>query len=290
MKKKLTILLLIFLSAVVNTCFALDYSSMCTAKPFKKSFSGILSSTAGVNFLTKKTMESAIERALKKEINSKFDVKIQNFYGVSLLGGNFGNVNVKSDNIFYNGFYFSSFNAQTVCPYNSVDVSNDSVVFRENMILKYTTVMSEDDLQKSINTDEYKEVMAKINGDNVLSKIINIKEPKIKIKEDNIYFEYEVSPAAKIGSFTKNFIKPLKVSMKAKLEVVDGVIQLSDIEVNDSKLSKYMPIEQALKAVNPLSFSFKADDNNGKLKIDDVKIENSQVKIVGYLIIPKNKA
>ena len=89
------------------------------------------------SIVRRKTMESAIERALKKEINSKFDVKIQNFYGVSLLGGNFGNVNVKSDNIFYNGFYFSSFNAQTVCPYNSVDVSNDSVVFRENMILKY---------------------------------------------------------------------------------------------------------------------------------------------------------
>lgn len=286
--KKIIFLFALLLS--VN-CFAKDYSALCSTVKPDKNFSGTLSSLSGINFTTKKIVQSQIEKALKKETNSKFDVEIENFFGVSLLSGNFGKVSAKSSNLVYDGFYFSNFTAETICPYNSVSFDDDNVKFNENMVLKYVSEISQDDIEKTINSTEYKKFIDKINSDNVLSALINIKEPVIKIMEDDILFEYEIVPLPNVGlnQFANNFVKPIKVSMNANLSVVDGKIQLSDFKFNDSKFDKYKGLLNLMNSYDILSFNVNpTKDTKGKMEIDNIKVENSKIKITGYLVIPKD--
>lgn len=289
MKKILFLSITLILS--INSTLAKDYSQFCSTNSANKTFLGNIASISGYNSISRNIIENQIAKALKKETNSKFDVKIDSFLGTNVKNGEFKSLKANSDNIFYNGIYMSDVNIETICPYNKVDYRNKTLTFDENLALKYSASITQDDLDKLLKESSYQKIIDKMNSDSTISSLIQIKNSNIKIKDDKLEIIYNILPLAKldtIGIF-KNKIKPIKIAIGANLKVEDGNIELCDFDFNNVK-AKYNNLIPIINMLNPLSFEMDFDKNiKGEMDVENVKIANSKIQLEGTVLIPKTK-
>lgn len=289
MKKILFLSITLILS--INSTLAKDYSQFCSTNSANKTFLGNIASISGYNSISRNIIENQIANALKKETNSKFDVKIDSFLGTNVKNGEFKSLKANSDNIFYNGIYMSDVNIETICPYNKVDYRNKTLTFDENLALKYSASITQDDLDKLLKESSYQKIIDKMNSDSTISSLIQIKNSNIKIKDDKLEIIYNILPLAKldtIGIF-KNKIKPIKIAIGANLKVEDGNIELCDFDFNNVK-AKYNNLIPIINMLNPLSFEMDFDKNiKGEMDVENVKIANSKIQLEGTVLIPKTK-
>lgn len=289
MKKILFLSITLILS--INSTLAKDYSQFCSTNSANKTFLGNIASISGYNSISRNIIENQIAKALKKETNSKFDVKIDSFLGTNVKNGEFKSLKANSDNIFYNGIYMSDVNIETICPYNKVDYKNKTLTFDENLALKYSASITQDDLDKLLKESSYQKIIDKMNSDSTISSLIQIKNSNIKIKDDKLEIIYNILPLAKldtIGIF-KNRIKPIKIAIGANLKVEDGNIELCDFDFNNVK-AKYNNLIPIINMLNPLSFEMDFDKNiKGEMDVENVKIANSKIQLEGTVLIPKTK-
>lgn len=270
-----------------------NYENMCSQIKPKKNFSGTLSSLTGINAVSRNAIEGQIEKAIKKETNSKFNVKINNFWGINPVSGKFASLSAMGKDFEYKNFFFTSLKAQTLCPYNDISYKNNDIQFNENMILKYTAEIDEKDLSKTVSKIQDKIMKDIIEKDKLASSFIEIKNTNAKIKNDKINIEFEIVPFSKfnLGDITKKAIKPAKISFTTGLKAQDGKISFANFE---SKPSKKMQMAEKfvdfLNSLNVLSYNVNADKNSkGELRVEDVKIKNSKIQLSGYFIIPKEE-
>ena len=289
MKKILFLSIALILS--FNSSYAKDYSEFCSTNSANKTFLGNIASISGYNLISRNIIEGQIAKALKKETNSKFDVKIDSFFGTNVNNGEFKSLKANSDNIFYNGIYMSDVNIETICDYNKVDYKNKTLAFDENLALKYSASITQDDLDKLLKESSYQKTLDKMNSDSTISSLIQIKNSNIKIKDDKLEITYNILPLAKLDAISifKNKIKPIKITIGANLKIEDGNIELCDLDFNNVK-AKYNNLIPVINMLNPLSFDVDIDKiTKGELDIENVKIANSKILIEGSLLIPKTK-
>ena len=205
---------------------------------------------------------------------------------MNILDGKFKHLKVKSDKFSYNGLYFSDLNIETKCKYNHISFLDETLKFEEDMILKYSLNITQDDLSKIANSKEYKKIIEKMNSDKTVSSLIQIQNSNFEIRKNKIYIKYSIIPSSKhdvIAIITKN-IKPLKISIGADLRVVDGKIELCNL-----KSSKYSNLAPIINRLNPLSYNLDIDKNNkGELKVKHVEIKDDKINIQGLILIPKS--
>ena len=286
MKKIILVLTIIFIS--INPLFAKDFLQYCPINNAQKTFSGNIASLLGVNFLSRNIIEHEISKNLKKQTNSNFKVSVDNFYGINVLGGEFKSLKANSKNFNYNGLYTSNLNIETLCPYNSVLFKDNELFFKENMVLKYSTDITQNDLDKTFESKEYKSVIDKMNNDKILSSILKIQNSKAEIKDDKLVFKYEVMPASHLNYLLPFTLKPAKIAFSTNLKANNGKLELCDFELNSKKYysSYFLPI---INLLNPLDYGFSLDKNNrGENEIQTVKIADSKIKIDGMILIKKN--
>ena len=243
--------LILFILLITTSCFALDYSYFCSDNIPSKTASGVLMSGSGANFVARKIAQMEIEKALKKETDSKFSVKINSFWGTNIAHGEFNKFVAKSKNYYHNNLSAERLTVETLCPYNKVSYLNNKLNFDSNMVLKYDAEINEANLSQ----------MAKQN---------------IKIIDDKIGFDYKISA----------FGIKAKLNLKAGLTVNDNKIELCDIQFNNKSISasKYAYLLENL-------MNFKIDlnkDTKADVKVDSVKIKDSKVYLSGFVLIPQN--
>ena len=286
---------IIFLSIALilglNMSYAKDYSGFCSANSADKTLFGGIASFSGYNLINRNIAEGQIAKALKKETGSKFDVKIDSFFGTNVRNGEFKSLKAKSDNIFYNGIYMSDVNIETICPYNKVVYKDKTLFFDENLALRYSASITQEDLDKLLKESSFQKTLDKMNADEAISSLIQIKNSNIKIKDDKLEITYSVLPLAKLESISifKNRIKPIKITIGANLKVEDGNIELCDLDFNNVK-AKYNNLIPVINMLDPLSFAVNIDKKiKGEIDVDSVKIANSKIEIKGTVLLPKNK-
>ncbi len=287
---KKTILTLIIIFALVNPLFAKDFLQYCSTNNPQKTFSGNISSLLGVNFLSRNIIEHEISKNLKKETNSNFKVNVENFYGVNILKGEFKSLKATSKDFNYKGFYTSNLDIETLCPYNSITFNDNKLFFKENMVLKYSTDITQNDLNKTFESPEYKKIIDKMNNDIVISSILKIKNSKAEIKNNKLIFKYEIIPTINnsLNFLTPFTLKPVKLTFSTNLKANNGNLELCDFELNSKKYSNnyFLPI---INLLNPLKYSVSIDNNNkGENEIQTVKISDSKITIDGIILIKKN--
>ena len=285
MKRIISILLFLFAIQTVN---AQDYTQYCSTKIPNKTFSGMLASTSGFNLLSRNIIESEISNRLKKELNSKFDVKINNFYGTNILNGSFKDLSATTDKINYGGFYLSNINAKTLCNYNQVEYKDKKLTFKENMVLKYASTITQEDLNNTINSTEYKKIIEKMNKDEYISSVFKIEPSKLEISDNGISMQYSIYPLPKINSsIVKNFLQPIKININGNLKAKDGQLELCDLTLN-SKKANYIP-PSLINLLNPLNYNIDVQKGKkGKLDIDNITIKDKKIQIDGYIVILKD--
>lgn len=157
--KKIFVLFLLILSYCAR---ANEYSYFCSQNFPKKNFSGFISSATGVNLLSRNVIEHIIEKTIKRETNAKFKVKINNFYSINLLNGEFASLYVKAKKYEHDGIYLSNINVNTLCGYNHVLFEEEKLYFIENIVLKLNAEFTSEQLKKTIVSGKLNKKLAKL--------------------------------------------------------------------------------------------------------------------------------
>ena len=282
------IIFLMILAFVVQNANAKDYTQYCSTKTPNKTFTGILASASGLNLLSRNVIENEISGRLKKELNSKFDVKINNFYGTNILNGSFRDLSATTKQINYGGFYLSDIKAKTLCEYNQIEYKDKKIIFKDNMVLKYASTITQEDLNNTINSTEYKKIIEKMNKDEYISSIFKIEPSKLEISDNGISMQYSILPLPKLNSsIIKNFLQPIKVNISGNLKAKDGQIELCDLTLNSKKANLLPP--SVINLLTPLNYNINVQkDKNGKLDIDNITIKDKKIQIEGHIVILKD--
>jgi len=245
MKRLFLVLLLI-----LNPCLGFDYSFYCSDIKPSKTASGIIMSTSGANFLTRKIVQKEIAKALKKETGSDFKVHFNSFWGTNIAKGEFSGLKAVSKNYSDKKLKAQNLEITTICPYNKIGYKNDKLIFDTNIILNFVAEVNEANLSEML-------------------------KQKVQIIDDKIVVNCKASAFG------------IKMSMKIKagLKVVNNRIQLCNIEIKNKTIdtSKYLSALNLTNFSIDLNKALKAD-----VKIEDIKIYNSKVYLSGFVIVPKS--
>ncbi len=287
MKKISRILFLLIIAAGMMPAFAQENycdTSMC---PAEVSVSGPISSTlskiSGMNFLVSKTLESQIKKQMDKALTGDFKVELEPFGAKSMLEGKFKSFSAHSDYAYYDGFYFSNVNAQSLCGYNHFIYKDGQVYTNENFLMSFSIDVTPSDLQKMVSTPEYMKLMNSLNVSVAGLSVFKIFDPKVEIKDNRLVFSMKVVSALTLGS-------PKMIYTSMGLDIQDGKLIFTDVQTSpnlaNANLNVLLPL---INKLNP--FVFKANLlNNSKsfIKLKDVNFVDNKIVIKGLVIVPKN--
>ena len=223
-------LILIFCFFIIQlNAYSLNAESYCPQPPYNLSSDTIsaVAKYSGVNFVTKQITEKLISKVLREELNTSFDVNLVPFSNNSLLNGKFQSLSVLGNNATKKGLYFSTISAQTLCGYNQIKYQDNELYLLENSVIKFSARMTENDLNKILNANEYTSFLKnfKLKANNyIFAEISNI---QAKIQNDKLIFKIDTLLPSIFG------ITPQTFDITTGLNVENGKINLSNIKTKN---------------------------------------------------------
>jgi len=283
MKKILLIMVLLLSSSGV---YAACENVKCV-EPYdlSSSTSQFFSTLTGQKFLSEKIGERIIKKTVKKNIISgdiKTDVK--SFSAKDLKAGRFKSVEISGKNVNVQGVHISSFDAKTLCDFNYItENSNGDVVVKEDMPLSVSVVMTEDDINNTMNSTDYKRFIDNINNVGGNFNILNIESTSVKIKDNKMHY---------VMKYSIPFVRKTKeIKLSSDLRVENGQIKLANTTLDNNTFSIDMDkFSKILNYINPLDFSAKIVENkDAKLNIENININENKINISGKITVLKDK-
>lgn len=283
MKKLLAIFTVLLL---ISQAAQADEKQLCKKPPYPagNAFSRFVSNATGTNFLLSKAVELEVQKALKKELGSNFNVELYPFGGKTLIDGKFRKFSAYSKNISTQGVNISDFYLETLCDYNQIAYKGSKVSFAENMVLKYQGKITQDNLRKTLFSNEYLNAVSNLDVSVGSFSLVKVSNADVALKNNKAVFSYDITMPA---GFAKT---PYHVSFSSDLKVENGGIALSNINfgnpVTNTAMRAFVPI---INKLNPFDYQFDILGNkNGQLKVKNVKILDNTIVFDGVVVIPKN--
>lgn len=281
------IILCMLLLLVAQSVQAQDCSTLKCPAPYDltSGFSRRMSKVTGQRFLSEKIGESLTKKAIKKNITSG-DIKVNlDAYSVrDLKAGRFKSLEVKGKNIDIQGIYVSSFNAKTLCNFNYI--ANDkkgNYIVKEDIPASFNAEITEDDLNKTMSSTDYKRMIDDINSIGGSLNIFQITSTSIKLKNGKMYY---------VMKYSMPFVRKTKeLVISADLKVENGQIVLDNTSfLNNNMALDVDKLSKLINYINPLDFSAKILENKeAKFSVENVKISDGKINIDGNMVILKDK-
>ncbi len=240
----------------------------------------LLNKVTGMNFISKKITETAIEKEINDELNSKVKADIVLYTIKRLKNGEFKGLTIQGEKIKYKALSLTDFKAETICQYNKVVYKNNRIYFPIEIPFNYKAKITNNDIQNILTSEEFKKEIqqkpVKING----IKLFTIGAPSVEIKNGYIYFRIPL----------KTMFAKLSISFRADLEVENNKIVLKNITfgsksniIDDSMLSVLTD------TVNPITYTMEEFNSKFcKIHITKAKIIDDKIETEGIFIINKN--
>lgn len=258
--------------------------NMCPQVPkVSGAISSTLSKITGMNLVLSSILEGQVKKQMDKALSANFKVDIKPFGAKSLLDGKFQKITAQAPSASVEGIYLSNIKAESVCGYNHFVYKDGNVFTAENFLMSFDAEVSSNDVQKLLQTPEYKKVVDSLNvkvGNIYVTKVF---DTKAEIKNNRLSYSFRFSSPLTLGQ-----AKLISTSMG--LEVVDGKLTFTDIQTNssiaNSSLNAILPIVNKL---NPFAIKTAILNNTeSSINIKDIKFENNKILIKGLVIVPKN--
>ena len=280
-------LFLIIALLVTSGCSYAACDDLNCVEPYDLSPSIIrfFSTLTGQKFLNEKFGEKLIKKTIKNNIISgKINTDIKSFSAKDLKEGKFKYAKITGKDINIQGIHISSFEAETLCEFNYISESeNGDFIVKEDMPLKINLVISEEDINNTMTSTDYKRMIDNINNFGGNFNVLNIESTTVKIKDNKMYY---------VMKYSLPFVRKSKeIMLSADLKVKNGEVQIANTKLENSGLSMDVDrFSRVLNYINPLDFSSKILENkDAKCKIENVDISDDKVIISGRVTILKDK-
>lgn len=283
--KKLALVLIFMIFCEAPSFAVCDYSNLCPphASGLSSKMGQSISKNLGATFLSEKVAESKIKEDLKKATNQNFDVSVKSYSFQDFIHGRFKSIIISGKNINIEGAYLTSLELKTLCDFNHVQLNKSPIRFKENMIVGFSTVISDQDLMKTMKSNGYLDKLNCVNVEGCGITFFKLSGADVQIKNNKLYFTIRVTSQLLLA-------KPLDIVMATDLKVEDGRIVFT--KVNLGSLPKGIDLSKVayrLNAMNPLTFSLDVLENeNTKMCIKSVDIVGDRITVKGNIFIPKN--
>lgn len=266
---------------------ASDLSAMC-AQPYDLSMKGtqVLTNVTGMTFLSQAIANSIVKKELKKATGTKkgFKVKMKSYSAKDLANGRFKSLDINGKNLNMDGIYVSNFNASTICDFNYVKATPKSVKFKENFAMNYSMTLTNDDLRKTVLSDEYIKFLKSLNLKMGGLNLFELKNADVKMKDGKFIFSLAMN------NTMFNYSIPLNLDVSAKMKIQNGKFQVSEVAwENINRKVSLTQITNLLNVINPLNFTVDILNNpSSKVALKTFDIKDNNLNIAGTIFIPKN--
>ena len=277
------IILILALLVLISPSFANNCDVVCPTQSLKiieeESF---LNKITGMNFLSKKIVEYALQKELKNELNFDINADLDIFNIKRLKKGEFKGLSFQGESLKYKAFSFSNFQAQTICPYNKIVYQDKKIYYPHNLSFKFTGQITNQDLLNIVNSYEFQKELSKASLNILGIESFKVLTPKVELKRGYVFFEIPIK--------TLLSKKPMNLTLYSNIEVKNNRIELKEITIGEGTNSSFDGIiKPLLQVVNP--FAYEIDSINGKycnIFITNAKISGSILEADGVLTINKN--
>lgn len=283
MKKLAVIFVMLLMSTVAANADCSDFQ--CPAE-YKTSngFSKFMGSVTGTNFVARKTAESIVKKSIERNSKGDFDVEIDSFSAADLAAGRFKSLKITGKNIVSDDVYLSYLNLKTICDYNYIiyDKKNKTATFKENFGMTFGAVMTEDDINNSMNSTSYKRLLDDINTIGKNTMLYNIKSSRVQFANNKLLYVLKVGFPLVGGTKT--------IVISSDVNVHNGKIVLAETEVMNEKLKVDLSkITYLLNNLNPLNFSLKILENkDANLQVQEAVIKDNKINVNGIITVDKD--
>lgn len=283
MKKLAVIFVMLLMSTVAANADCSDFQ--CPAE-YKTSngFSKFMGSVTGTNFVARKTAESIVKKSIERNSKGDFDVEIDSFSAADLAAGRFKSLKITGKNIVSDDVYLNYLNLKTICDYNYIiyDKKNKTATFKENFGMTFGAVMTEDDINNSMNSTSYKRLLDDINTIGKNTMLYNIKSSRVQFANNKLLYVLKVGFPLVGGTKT--------IVISSDVNVHNGKIILAETEVMNEKLKVDLSkMTYLLNNLNPLNFSLKILENkDANLQVQEAVIKDNKINVNGIITVDKD--
>ena len=282
----------LLISVITIMIFGLSANAQCSYTDFQcpqnyktsSGFSKFMGSVTGANFIARKAGESIIKKSIKNDAEGDFDVKLESFSAADLAAGRFKSLSITGKNIVSDDVYLSYLNLKTICDYNYIvlDKKNNTATFKEDFGMTFGAVMTESDINNSMQNKEYKYLIDEINSLGKSISLFNIQSAKVKIKNNK--FMYVIKIAFPMFGMSKNVV------ITSDINVHNGRIIFTQTNVmNDYVKMDLSKITYLLNYLNPLNFSLRILENkDADMQIQEAVIKNDKIYVNGIITVDKD--
>lgn len=282
----------LLISVITIMIFGLSANAQCSYTDFQcpqnyktsSGFSKFMGSVTGANFIARKAGESIIKKSIKNDAEGDFDVNLESFSAADLAAGRFKSLSITGKNIVSDDVYLSYLNLKTICDYNYIvlDKKNNTATFKEDFGMTFGAVMTESDINNSMQNKEYKYLIDEINSLGKSISLFNIQSAKVKIKNNK--FMYVIKIAFPMFGMSKSVV------ITSDINVHNGRIIFTQTNVmNDYVKMDLSKITYLLNYLNPLNFSLRILENkDADMQIQEAVIKNDKIYVNGIITVDKD--
>jgi len=244
-------------------------------------FSRGIQNISGLNYLAARFAESKISKQLHNYVDGDIKVKIDSFSATDLAAGKFKKFSVNGKNISFNDFYMTSIDAESTTDMIHVDYKSNPVAVLTPINVAFNGVITENDLNRTVSSSNYQKKLKniKLGSDLIRVSFLN---PKVKLENNRIIINADVQISG------TPVVVPVEIN--SGLKISNNMIILSDVKLNSAGMGLGVSFpENVYTSLNPFLYSIKELKlTNQKLNLEDVSIEDNQIKIKGSLWLPKS--
>lgn len=283
---KKALFLFSFMVIYATTTLAIcNYTHLCPAYKYNPAvkIGRVISRRTGATTLSEKIAQIRIKRELKKVTDQKFDVTVQSYSLMDSIRGRLKSITITGKELNIKEVYLTSLELKTLCDYNYIQINKNPVQFKENMVIRFTTVISDRDLMRTMDSTGYLNKLNCVNIQGCGITFFKLSGAGVSIKNNKLNFKIKVISELLLE-------KPLDIAISTGLKVEDGRIVLTKVNLGSTKnkvdLSR---VGYRIDAMNPLTFTLNILENeNTKMCINDIKITGDRITVKGSVFIPKN--
>lgn len=242
------------------------------------------SAATGFNSITEKKAESIFKKEILKITSAdELKVDLESYSPKDLKNGIFKSMSVKGTNLLINDISLSSLSLQSLCDFNYIRSVSDGVVFKEAFPMSFNLEITQNDLNTTMQSDNYKKVIDELNiAGKKYAGGLKVLSTKAAIKNSKFYY---------VIGFDIPFVnREQKIVLQSNLKVKNGKIDYGNTKLVSGNFSMDLKrIDFIMNYLNPLDFSVNIFKNkDAKVTVKDISLNNNTIIANGVIVIPKD--